>query len=200
MLASLLAVVALANFAATPQSAAIGAQYVDPQKPPVVKRVNFAGRYAAVLTSGGRIEGELNNDPILVERFSFGWQALEVLNFRCSLESHNLGRDAGGALMRGMPPMEDDRPCRGILKDAGPRDEIESVRRLMRGPLVPYVVVSGNWAMGGWYGGGGGESLYRKRDGHWQLVISDGGAMGADDMKKYGVPKSARCAFGICNP
>jgi hypothetical protein len=194
---TLLAVAALHAYAATPQSAAIGAMYVDPRRPPVVERVNVAGSYAAVLTSGGRIEGELVTAPILVEHFSFGWQPLDLLNLRCRLESHGLGRNTDDALMSRMPKPQDDRPCRGYLKDAGPRQAVESVRRMMDGPLVPYVVVSGDWAMGEWYGAGGGQSLYRKRDSRWYLVESGGGAMGVDYMRKYGVPRSDWCEFGI---
>jgi hypothetical protein len=44
------------------------------------------------------------------------------------------------------------------------------VRRLMRGPLVPAVVVSGSWAIGEWYGAGGGETLFRRRDGRWTRI------------------------------
>lgn len=183
--------------AATPQAAAVAALWFAPGKPPVVERVNVVGRYATVLTRGGREEGELVTWPILVEHFSFGWQALDSIVYRCDLESRGLGAAVDSALMRGMPKMKDDRPCRAQWRDAGPSADVESVRRLMRGPLVPTVIVSGNWAMGGWYGGGGGQSLYRKRDGRWQLVKSGGGAFGVDYMRKYGVPQSAWCAFQI---
>jgi hypothetical protein len=40
------------------------------------------------------------------------------------------------------------------VPDAGPRSEVEAVRKLMPGPLVPYVVVYGSWAMGEWHGAG----------------------------------------------
>jgi hypothetical protein len=33
--------------------------------------------------------------------------------------------------------------------------------------------------------------------GSWLLVISDGGALGVDYMRKYGVPQSAWCKLGI---
>jgi hypothetical protein len=197
MFATLLAIVALYNFAATPQNAAIFALYAEPRNPPVVRRVNVVGHYAEVLTSGGRIEGELVNEPILVEHFSFGWQALDVVDLRCRLEAHELGRTVDAALMAGMPRPKDDGPCHGYFRDSGPREDVENVRVLMRGPLVPYVLVSGNWAIGEWYGGGGGESLYRKRGDRWHLVRSDGGAMGTDDMRKYGVPQTAWCKLGI---
>lgn len=70
----------------------------------------------------------------------------------------------------------------------------------MRGPLVPAVVVFGEWALGNWYGGGGGQSLYRKQRGQWLLVTSGGGAMGTEEMRKYGVPPSAWCKLRIYDP
>ena len=172
--------------------------YVDPAHPAVVERINITGTFAAVLTSGGRIEGELVTFPVLVERFSNGWQAIDVLSSYCTLRAHHLDASIEVALLRGMPKPKDDRPCRGrSLRDAGPRSDVEAVRQMMRGPLVPYVVASGNWAMGEWYGAGGGEALFRKRDGRWRLVEDGGGAMGVDYMRKYGVPQADWCKFGI---
>lgn len=188
---------AVLQAASTPQRAAIGAMYSDPKKPPVVRRVNVAGSYAAVLTSGGRIEGELVTVPILVERFSFGWQALDLLSLRCRLGSRELGQRVDVALTAGMPQPADDRPCRGYRADAGPTADVEAVRRLMGGPLVPYVRVAGDWALGEWYGAGGGEALYRKNNGRWQLVENGGGALDVGYMRRYGVPQSAWCELGI---
>jgi hypothetical protein len=178
-LTTLLAAATMHAYAATAQGAAIGAMHADPKKPVLVKRINVVGAYAAVLTSGGRMEGDPVTFAILVERFSFGWQALDALNFHCNLEAHRLGRLTDDALIEGMPKPKDDRPCKvALLRDAGPRDDIETVRQIMRGPLIPYVVVSGDWAMGEWYGGGG-------------------GAMGTHEMRKFGVPQSDWCKFGI---
>jgi hypothetical protein len=196
MLLPLLALLTVGNYAATPQDAAINALYFRSQKSAAVVRVNRSGEYAAVLVSGGRLEGSLVDAPILVRHFSFGWQALDLLNFGCRLDSHALEPQVETALMHGMPKPTNDRPCRG-LKDTGLPTEIEAVRQLMRGPLVPYVVVSGNWAIGEWYGGGGGESLYQKRNGEWVLVESSGGAMGVSNARTYGVPQSDWCNFGI---
>jgi hypothetical protein len=195
----LLALLALKpSYAPTPQRAAIDAMYSDPKKPAVVVRVNVAGSYATVLTSGGRIEGELVAAPILVEHFSFGWQPLALWQSRCDVENSALGKGVEEQLMREMPALHDDRPCQGrFLKDAGPRSEVEAVRKLMPGPMVPYVVVYGSWAMGEWYGAGGGDALYHEREGAWRLVERGGGAMGVNYMHKYGVPQPAWCKFGI---
>jgi hypothetical protein len=193
----LVAAATLHAYAATPQGAALGAMYSDPKKPAVVKRMNVAGSYATVLTSGGRIEGELVGEAILVKHFAFGWQPLDVLDDRCTLEAQQLGAKLDAALMTGMPAPKDDRPCRGGFKDTGPSEDVESVRRLMPGPLVPYVLVSGDWAKGEWYGAGGGDALYHKRNGTWTLVENGGGAISVYYMKKFGVPQSAWCPLGI---
>ncbi len=197
MIALLVAVAASQSFAPTPQSAALGAVYSDPKKPAIVKRINVAGSYATVLTSGGRIEGDVVTEAILVKRFSFGWQPLDLLNDQCRLDAQMLGNEVAARLIRAMPQPKNDRPCTKQPHDAGPPTDVTAVRKLMQGPLVPYVVVAGDWAMGEWYGAGGGESLYRRRNGEWQLVESGGGAMDTDYMRKYGVPESAWCAFGI---
>jgi hypothetical protein len=181
----ILAAIMLHAYATTAQGAALRAMYFDPKHPAVVERVNVAGAYASVLTKGARMEGDPVTFAILVERFSFGWQAVDALNCYCNLKAHRLDKNAEDALMRRMPKPKDDRPCN------------ETVRRMMRGPLVPYVVVSGTWAMGEWYGGGGGDSLFEKRDGRWRLVEDGGGAMGVDYMRRYGVPQWDWCKFGI---
>ena len=192
----LFALLTVHSYAATPERAAIQAVDFRLKKRPNVLRVNIVGSYAAVLMSGGMMEGAPVTAPILVQRFSFGWQTMDLLNFRCSLSLHALGSQTEERLMRGMPRPRDDRPCRG-LRDAGPQRDIETIRKLMRGPLVPDVVVSGDWAMGDWYGAGGGESLYQRRYGRWRLVAYGGGAMGVLEMRAYKVPRSDWCRFGI---
>jgi hypothetical protein len=182
------------SYASTPQRAALGALY--PVRPTVVVRTNVAGRYAAVLVRGAWLEGAPINAPILVERFSFGWQPLELLNFRCRLHSHGLPRHDEQRLMRGMPTMLDDRACREDSRDAGPVRQVESVRRLMQGPLTPWVTVAGGYALGDWYGAGGGYGLFRLRADSWQR-IAGGGALGVSDMRRYHIPQSAWCTFRI---
>jgi hypothetical protein len=186
-----------ANYAATPEGAAMRALYAPKNSKIVIERSQIAGRYATVLTRGGLMESSPVNEPILVEHFSFGWQALDILNFRCRLDQHAISDRDKELLMRGMPRPRDDRPCRGEGRDAGPQTDVDAIREQMHGPLVPSAVISGNYALGDWYGGGGGQSLYKKSDGHWRLLSDGGGLIGVADMRKYGVPKSAWCALGI---
>ena len=143
-----------ASFGSSPQQAALNALYQPKGNIAVVERMNFVGRYAAVLTRGGLMEGSTVTWPILVEHFSFGWQALDVLNFRCRLDEHAISSGDKAQLMRGMPKPQDDGPCTGFRKDAGPVADVEAIRPTLRFPLVPDVVVSGRYAIGEWYGGG----------------------------------------------
>ena len=110
---TVLAAVAIHAYSTTAQGVALGAMYTEAKNPAVVKRINAVGTFATVLTAGGRIEGQPATEAILVERFSFGWQALVLLNSQCELAALRLGRSAEDALMLGMPQPEDDRPCKG---------------------------------------------------------------------------------------
>lgn len=184
------------GFAQTPEAAAIHALYAVKNATLAVERTNVVGRYAAVLVRGGLMESSPVTSPILVERFSFGWQALDVLNFQCRLDAHVTGAKDAANLMRGFPKLRDDRPCRGVQRDVGPQADVDAVRKQMGGPLTPWVVVSGAFALGQWYGGGGGETLFKRTSGNWKRVTSGGGAMGVIELKKYGVPPSAWCPFG----
>lgn len=194
---ALIALLALTPFASTPALAAIHALYAPKGQSVVVQRINVVGRYATVVSRGGQMESRAVTEPILVEHFSFGWQALEMINFQCRLDGHAISARDKALLMRAMPKPEDDRPCKGISEDAGPTADVEAVRRQMHGPLVPHVVANGDFALGEWYGAGGGESLFKKLGGGWHRIAGGGGAMGTADMKKYGVPSSAWRAFGI---
>lgn len=189
----------LGQYALTPAQAAKDVLHPAKGHSVVVRRINVVGRYATVVSRGGLMEGELTTEPILVERFSFGWQALEIVNFRCRLDGHAISEHDKAQLMRGMPTPIDDRPCTGVTKDAGPTSDVDAVRRQLGWGLVPTVVVSGNFALGSWYGGGGGATLFKKLGGAWNRIGGGGGAMGIADIKKYGVPSSAWCPFGIYN-
>jgi len=171
------------------------------KKSPIVRRVNVVGRFATVLTSGGVIGSTPFTVPILFERFSFGWQALLPIQSDCDLAIRGLSKAAESRLERGMPAPKHDQDCERTdadKTDAGPPRQVEAVRSLMRGTaFVPWVVVSGRWAILDWFAAPGGQKLYHLSDGRWRLVVEDGGAMGIDEMRRYHVPRADWCAFGI---
>ena len=189
------------SYAATPQKAALGALAAGRSaRPMTVVRTNVAGRYATVLVRGARLEGAPVDAPILLERFSFGWQPLEMVNFRCRLQTHAISPRDQQRLMRGMPRPQTpppDRVCGEDDNDVGPPLQIEAVRRQMQGPFIPTVTVAGDFALGQWYGAGGGQSLFARRAGSWNRLTGGGGALGVTEMRRYHVPQSAWCTFRI---
>ena len=175
------------NHSSTPQGAALAALSGDA----VVVRTNIALPYATVLTRGGILEGSKVQNPILVEHFSFGWQALEILNFRCRFTNHH----ADASLMEGMPAFEPDLPpaaC-GTAEDFGPKAEIEAVRLEMSGPLIPAVRVAGNYAVGDWYGGGGGVTVFKRTGSDWKQIAGGGGALDFSGLRALGIPEKDAC-------
>jgi hypothetical protein len=199
---ALIAAIALAfiagrpNFSPTPQAAAIAAVY--PAKSGVrIERMNVVGRYATVLMQGAMVESQPERVPILVERFSFGWQALESLDFMCRLTAHDLGPRTEELLMRGMPAPQDDRPCGFVGKDTGPELQVEALRRSSTGPLTPDIVVAGNYAIRDWYGAGGGQTLFQLIRGQWKVLSGGGGALGVEQLREHGVPQGDWCALHV---
>lgn len=187
------------HYLATPQAAALAAIY--PEKgPPRIVRTNVVGTYATVLIAGAMMEGAVLDAPILVERFPFGWQALQVLNDG-SLTCGRIGPTFERALMRGMPrpQIRPEIPCGTWSKDVGPQADVLAVRMVARGPLIPAVHVSHGYALAEWYGAGGGQTIYRKANGAWTVVTGGGGVLGVNEMRSYGVPQDAWCDLGVYN-
>lgn len=178
------------NHAATPQATALGVLF--PRTGVTVVRVNIAGNYATVLTRGAVMEGAPLKGALLLEHFSFGWQTLTLLDY-CHVGKGFSARD-WALLMQGMPEAKGNREC-FTPSDSGPQSDVEAVRLLMRGPLIPDVVVCGEYAMGEWYGAGGGQSLYRRDEHGWKLVTTWGGAINASELERFGVPRNAACVF-----
>jgi hypothetical protein len=188
-LAPLRGIASVYAHAQTPEEAAIRTVYAAPGKRVTVLRENRAGRHAMM-------EGSAMTAPILVERFPFGWQALDVANFRCRIIGHGLDAATVTALMRGMPPPADDAACGESSLDVGPSDEIEAVRAMDDAfGLHPRVAVAGGYALASWYGGGGGEHLYARRHGHWTFIAGGGGAMDAGILHSFGVSPAASCVL-----
>jgi len=186
----------LEPYASTPQAAGLRAVGYPATSPHVV-RMNVVGKFATMTFRGATMEGSPVRAAVLVERFSFGWQALEVLNFSCRLSVHRDAYAVRVRLMKGMPAFDRFQDaCEGESADAGPPADIDAIRKTSREPLVPRVVVSGAYAMADWYGGGGGEHFFHKAGSNWVFIGGGGGSAGASDLRALGIPDSASCAFG----
>jgi hypothetical protein len=198
VIGSIVAAAAFYAFAATPEAAALKALYPRPGGTIRVTRVNRSGRFATVLTSGALMESSPVREPVFVERFGPGWQPVSLIYFQCDLRDMQTVTGPANAthLMTGMPAPNPDRgKCDPPIVDSGTSADIVAVRARMRGPLVPYVLISRNWALGEWYGAGGGSNLFHRTGGRWVFVAGGGGAMDIGLLRGHGVPLADACRF-----
>jgi hypothetical protein len=192
----------LVSHSGTPGEVVLRMLYPPDNPHATVDRTDISGRYATVLVRRGTMESSSIGAPVLLEHFSFGWQPIDILNDRFCPGEHGISARVEGLLMKGMPIPKNPGhvSCARMLwdfNDTGPAADVEAVRLLTRGPLVPSVHVWKNFAMGSWFGAGGGEYLYTKRAGSWKRVTGGGGAMGTPELRKYGVPEAAWCALRV---
>ncbi len=179
----------------TPQAAALSIYY--PRAAAVVTKATVVGDDAVVLTRGGTIEGQRDSTPVLLQRFLFGWQSIALLNAPCQIRARGIPPAVATKLAVGVGTATHDTECTNLTIDRGPTADVVAIRAITRGPLIPFVAVSGRYGYAEWYGGGGGQSFYVKRGKTWKYLTGGGGAMNAVEVARYGVPKSAACVFGL---
>jgi hypothetical protein len=188
------------SIAPTPQKIALQIEHAAPGLHVTIQRVNVAGRFATVVTRNGLME-DSEVSAILVEHFSFGWQALESDDFRCRFAVSSISADDRAKLMREVPIPEHiphGRCDPNAESDSGPPGDVEAVRSQMgTGPLVPSVSVAGPFAVADWYGAGGGMDIFEKQRGTWRFIGGGGGAYGTTDMPRYGIPARYWCPLRL---
>lgn len=176
--------------AQTPQDALAGAyfwKYTTLGK--IEKLDNLA--LARVIT---RIEGELQKTVVLLQRYPFGWQMIAMNGPSiepCQLKAR--GADANAiayfSSTFGLAPNKSD-DCASAPVDVGPGSDVTAIRALLakKNLFIPSVHVVQGWALGNWYGAGGGQELYKKSNGTWSRVAGGGGAFDAGLLEQKGVP------------
>jgi hypothetical protein len=88
-----------------------------------------------------------------------------------------------------------DGPCSELV-DRGPAADVAAVRSAYRDPfVVPWVRVSGDYALLEWTLPGGGEQFYARRATGWKRIAGGGGAMMVRDLRSYGAPIANACAL-----
>ena len=159
-----------------------------------IDKIAIAGAIA-VARGHFRIEGQPFKSEILLERFPFGWQMIDLGRpaiAPCQLAARNVDSAAlkHFADAVGLAPDTTDA-CRYPPEDLGAPGDTVAVRALMA-PVklfVPRVRAVGDYAIAEWYGGGGGQDLFAKRNGTWRRIGGGGGAFDSELLvKKYHVP------------
>ena len=81
--------------------------------------------------------------------------------------------------------------------DSGPSRSVAQVRKLMYGPVVPFVRVVDNYAYSVDYGDGGGCGLFHfeAEANRWQLLGTCKGTMDPTVIERYHIPHETVCAL-----
>jgi hypothetical protein len=182
------------NTGATPREAAL--RFLVPGRNFRVLSTRVAGDFAIVRFAGALMEGDPNwTDGIVIERFPFGWQVVDILRSAC-LGARGATRAQIAALGAANLPAyrdADGGPCSKTI-DRGPRADVVAVRSMDRGgSAIPYVRVAADYALLDWAYPGGGQRAAIRRAGRWRIVGGGGGAMNAETLYGYGVPMRYAC-------
>lgn len=186
-----------AGYGPTPQRALLAA-YRGAKPSPAILRINTVGTFAVVLARGAFPEQITHTatSAYLLERFSFGWQPLDVLLDGCLMDFRGISRADQRRLLAGMPPLRPDFDvCNHVVHDVGPPADVAALRARMLGPMVPSVVISGSYAYAQEYGDGGGCGLFHRSGSRWTLLSVCKGS--PDPVVLARIPTATLCALGL---
>jgi hypothetical protein len=165
-----------------------------------------AGRFSVATFQHGQIEGRFANQQLLLEKFDFGWQVIELSHgsrfTTRDLQLHGISAADARELLHGNIPGRSFW-CSSDCKDHGPSNDIEEVRKLMlyfQGEAIGPVKVDSGWALLNWRDRGGGQALFAKRGGQWERISEGGGCLQLSDLEKYGMPLFVAQRFEQWNP
>jgi len=182
------------NTGSSPEAAA--RHLLAPGKNFRIVGTEVAGRFAVVRFTGALMESETNwSDDLLVERFPFGWQVVDTVRDACLRERGAAPAELAKLEGQYVPARRDakDQPCSEVV-DHGPAADVAAVRSAYRDQfLVPWVRVSGDYALLEWTLPGGGE--HARRGTGWKRIAGGGGALMARDLHRYGIPAANACAL-----
>jgi hypothetical protein len=148
-----------------------------------------------------RIEGEPYNGEMLLQRYPFGWQMIAIGSpgiAPCALAARGVDKPAQSAFASEIGLAANSAEVCGWLPvDIGPANDVVAVRALQSAAksLIPRVHVVDGYAMSDWYGGGGGEDVFAKRDGTWHRIAGGGGAYDTTELVRVGVPPKIAAAL-----
>jgi len=155
----------------------------------------MAGPFSVATFQHGLMEATFIDAQLMLQRFGFGWQVIDLSKHRrfttSDILSYGVSQAEAKKLLHGIVPGSTRlNACNpACLWDrADPRD-VEEIRKMMlgeQGQAIGPVVVDTDWAMLGWWGEGGGEVLFTKHDQRWKKVTGGGGCIETRDLQKAG--------------
>ena len=139
----------------------------------------------------GRIEGSRFNGTLLLQRFSFGWQLIDIVppeRLPCLVTARGIPRSHAEKL--NLPLRTQSKNCPDA-RDRGAATDVVAIRKAMnsRRQAIHRVSVVDRYALAWWYGWGGGQTVFEKRAGAWTQIGNGGGAFRAAELHRlYHVP------------
>jgi len=160
-----------------------------------ILRVNVVEPYAIVSARGKGPLLDSGPSEFLLEHFDFGWQVLEMARALCASE-RDITATAARNLMAGMPK-QSANSVNCDERDSGPSRSVAQVRKLMPGPVVPFVRVADNYAYSVDFGDGGGCGLFHfdAAADRWIILGGCKGAMDPTVIERNHIPQKTVCAL-----
>jgi hypothetical protein len=155
--------------------------------------------YAVVSFRNGQIEGSIDDGQLLLQKFPFGWQVIDLSIHRFTTQdmaSHGIAAAAAQALLHGLVPGKAQAGWE--LGDYGPAADVDDISRTMvdsPGEAIGAVKVYSGYAVLLWFGRGGGERVFAKRNGGWVPITGGGGCLDTAGFVHYGVSAEAAARF-----
>jgi hypothetical protein len=160
-----------------------------------ILRINTVEPYAIVSARGRGPLFNYGSTEFLLEHFDFGWQVLETARALCAQE-RGITPVTARSLMAAMPKQyKNNVGCDEL--DSGPSRSVAQVRKLMYGPVVPFVRVADNYAYSEDYGDGGGCGLFHFETAadRWKFLGGCKGMMDPAVVEQYHIPHKILCAL-----
>jgi len=134
---------------------------------------------------------------LLIKRYAFGWQVIDSVGESTAFSACNIRMNGASAAQAAALSWHPARfkpltECTHQLQDTGPDSAVTGTRAAMAVRRPTYVVervnASRDFAIGVWGGmDAEGEDLYKRTPSGWKFVTGGGGALTADQLRKYGV-------------
>jgi len=152
---------------------------------------------AVVVIRGTPMDDADRGTPLLLQRFSFGWQPVSVVDAPCDLDRRGITASDEAKLAAGIHLASNSAERCASERDRGSAEDVAAIRRQMFGPVVPFVIVDDGYAFAPEYGDGGGCGLFRKTSDGWEQIGGCKGALTPGVVEQYRIPLNTQCTLGI---
>ncbi len=156
-------------------------------------RFESLGDSSVVSFEHGLVEGRTVKGQLLLRRFDFGWQTIDIAlpAFRMAdLEGHGISV-GNAALLLGVNPGRGNPSRHFCSADFAKSNDVTAVRKLMLSrpdEAIGGIEIASGYAVAYWWGNGGGADVFAQQSGTWRRLAGGGGVIDAAVLEKLGAP------------